>query len=76
MAAILKKISESGVSGPPVQIVESTKIAQLARQIRNMRKVIFSVILVITPCVSTGFRLFENRYDSNVVSTVRHAMLK
>lgn len=57
VAAILKGTSASGVSGPPVQIRKSTRLAQATRQKRNVRRTIFSIILVITPFAIAWFQL-------------------
>jgi len=50
VAAILTYTSDEG---SPPQIKESTRLAHPARQMRNMRKVIFSIIVVITRRAAT-----------------------
>lgn len=67
VAAVFINTSEEGLSGPFPQITESTKLAQLTRQIRNIRKVIFSNIVVITLLVFTWFHLFKRYAGSSVV---------
>ena len=49
VATILKYSSEEGLY---TQIEKRIKLAQLARQIRNMRRVTFSIMVVITLFVS------------------------
>ncbi len=63
VAAVLKYISEGG----PPQIKESTKLAQLTRQIRNIRRVIFSTMIVITLFIARGLHMRGRYYCSYIV---------
>ena len=51
VAAILKNTSAGG----PPQKNESTSVAQLKRLTRKARRVICSIIHIVTSCVAVGF---------------------